>query len=469
MKRQNRVSRGHLRVGIAAAALATVLAGTVAAPNGEAQTYRTLYSFTGGGDGSYPRSDLVMDAAGNLYGTTSEGGASGQGTVFKLDTSGQETVLHSFTGSPDGAEPSSGLVRDAAGNLYGTTSYGGSSGNGTVFKVDASGNETVLHSFTGGSDGRLPYAAPVMDAAGNLYGTTYFGGAGNLGTVYKVDTSGVETVIHSLTNADGAHPFAGVILDAAGNLYGVATDRGAHNNGTVFTVDTSGQAAVLHSFNSSDGSDPVGSLMMDATGNLYGTTYFGGASNQGTVFKLDTSGNHTVLYSFTGGSDGLDPYARLIMDAAGNLYGTTSRGGSAYQGAIFELDASGNMTVLHTFTGGSDGLDCLAALLRDAAGTLYGVTALGGDADVGTVFKLSPPVTFDSLSGLVRQFVTQPLVMKVLLAEVSTAQAMGERGEIRAMDWTLRAFIYQVSLLSGRSLTAEQAAILTEQATALIQ
>ncbi len=355
MTGRNRISPVRLSVQSAASALATFLLITVSTPSGKAQTFSTLYSFTGGTDGANPHSDLVRDSAGNLYGTTLAGGTSGAGTVFKLDTSGHQTVLHSFTGNPDGAQPTSGLVRDSAGNLYGTTQAGGTSGAGAVFKVDALGQETVLYSF-GGLHGSSPRATPILDAAGNLYGTTYFGGLRGFGTVYKLDPSGVETVLHSFDFGEGAYPQAGVIMDAAGNLYGTTGGCALLAcQGTVFKVDTLGNEMVLHSFAQIDGSLPAGGLVMDATGSLYGTTGFDGASGAGTVFKLDATGNYSVLYDFTGGADGGVPLARLIMDAAGNLYGTTSQGGSAFQGTVFELDASGSLTVLHTFTGGSDG------------------------------------------------------------------------------------------------------------------
>jgi uncharacterized repeat protein (TIGR03803 family) len=248
-----------------------------------------------------------MDTAGNLYGTTQNGGSGGGcsfgcGTVFKLAPAGNETVLHSFTGSPgDGGRPVAGLIMDTAGNLYGTTAEGGSgtctvingvpvSGCGTVFKLDPAGNETVLHSFTGGSDGIQALAALIMDQAGNLYGTTELGGSFGFGTVFKLDPSGNETVLHTFTGGnDGATPFfAGLIMDTAGNLYGTTFNGGASGYGTVFELDTAGNETVLHSFTGSpgDGASPPAALIMDKAGNLYGTTLIGGASGFGTVFKL---------------------------------------------------------------------------------------------------------------------------------------------------------------------------------------
>src|SRR5438874_100705 len=222
------------------------------APWVQAQTFAVLYSFTGGADGSSPQAGLVRDKRGNLYGTTAQGGSSancflGCGVVFKLDTWGNETVLHTFTNTPDGALPQAGLVRDRAGNLYGTTAFGGSFNRGSVFKLDTTGNETVLHSFTGVLDGAFPQAGLVMDKAGNFYGTT--GGPG-AGTVFKLDTSGNETLLYIFADSpDGASPQAGLVIDQSGNIYGTTTTWGSSfRYGTGFKLDTSNNETVLHSF-----------------------------------------------------------------------------------------------------------------------------------------------------------------------------------------------------------------------------
>jgi uncharacterized repeat protein (TIGR03803 family) len=357
-----------------------------------AQDLTTLYSFTGG-DGATPHAGLIADPAGNLYGTTWGGGASGQGTVFQLDPSGNLTVLYSFAGG-DGSRPGGGLIADSSGNLYGTTINGGAQDAGTVFQLTPSGALNLLYSFTGGSDGALPFAGLIADAAGNLYGTTIDGGAGGQGTVFQLDPSGTLTVLYS---SNEGSPWAGLIADATGNLYGT-TDAG-DGPGTVFQLTPSGTLTVLHRFTGRDGAVPHGRLIADAASNLFGTTHNGGTSGYGTVFQLDSSGTLTVLHSFTGGSDGAYPEAGLIADAGGNLYGTTYGGGAGGQGTVFQVTLSGVLTVLHSFTGGSDGGRPVADLLADAAGNLYGTTGLGGatascPGGCGTVFELTAPPSF---------------------------------------------------------------------------
>ena len=346
-----------------------------------------LHSFKGGTDGGGPNGGVVRDAAGNLFGTTAHGGAFGNGTVFKLDTTGQETVLYSFTGGVDGAIPLAGLIRDAAGNLYGTTEAGGDltcnggSGCGTVFKLDSAGQENVLHSFTG-KDGTSPIAGVIRDAAGNLYGTTPQGGPFSSGTVFKLDSNGKETVLYNFTGGrggtDGVYPDGALVRDAAGNLYGATAYGGNYSFGTVFKVDSTGKETVLYRFYGGwNGFNPVGGLIMDKAGDLYGATEGGGVFFDGTVFKLSPVSSKPVLHSFAGGTDGSLPVAGVIADTAGNLYGTTQYGGGVACfgggcGTVFKLDKTGKETVLYSFTGGADGAAPVAGLVRDAAGNLYG-------------------------------------------------------------------------------------------------
>ena len=385
-------------------------------------SYSVLYSFSSdlySADGRYPQAGLIQDAAGNLYGTAQDGGAFGSGTVFKIDTSGKETVLYNFCSAAncvDGSYPNA-VIQDAAGNLYGTTIQGGSYGRGSVFKVDSTGHETVLYSFCSVSvssiggltclDGWGPTAGLIQDATGNLYGTTQEGGAGG-GTVFKIDTSGNETVLYNFCSAanctDGLHPVASLIQDAAGSLYGTTAGGGASGSdgeGTVFKIDISGHETVLYSFCSVGGSaclDGAGSdagLIQDAAGNLYGTTIQGGSYGRGTVFKVDNSGIETVLYNFCSVAncpDGASPHAGLIEDAAGNLYGTTEVGGVNSAGTVFKVDTMGKETVLYSFCSIAtclDGQAPVAGLIQDAAGNLYGSTWSGG-LGVGAVFKLTP-------------------------------------------------------------------------------
>lgn len=359
----------------------------------EAQTLTTLYRFAGGTDAANPYGGLIPDASRSLYGTTAYGGLSNLGTVFKLERTGKETLLYSFSGGTDGASPFAGLIRDAEGNLYGTTAYGGLSNAGTVFRLDAAGKETVLHTFNG-TDGENPYASLIRDTEGNLYGTTFRGGESGIGTVFRLDRAGTLTVLHSFRGVDGQTPYSDLIRDAEGNLYGTTQNGGAYGYGTVFKVDLAGNETVLHAFNGADGKEPTAPLIRDAAGNLYGTAGSGGTSNYGTVFKLDAAGNETVLHSFNFADGAYPSGGRLIRDAAGNLYGTTAIGGVAYNGTVFKLDATGNVTVLYSFTGRRDGGILCAGLIRDGAGNFYSTTFGGGvpggfgGYGNGTIFKI---------------------------------------------------------------------------------
>src|ERR1039457_1531364 len=369
---------------------------------------KVLYSFTGLADGGNPYGGVIRDSAGNLYGTTGAGGTSGYGVVFKLDKAGQETVLYAFTGGADGGYSYAGVIRDSAGNLYGTTPSGGTAGQGVVFKQSTGGQETVLYSFTGGADGGYPSAGVIRDSAGNLYGTASYGGTADVGVVYKVDAAGQETVLYTFPPPhDGASPTAGVVRDSAGNLYGTTGAGGAQNAGVVYKLDRAGQETVLYSFTGgADGAYPHAGVIRDSAGNLYGTTPFGGTGS-GVVYKLDTAGQETVLYAFTGGADGGTPWAGVIRDSAGNLYGTATFGGTTGAGVVYEVNAAGLETVLYSFTGGANGGNPYGAgVVRDSAGNLYGTTTFGpGTYGPGVVFKVDPSgqetvlYTFCSLAG----------------------------------------------------------------------
>lgn len=397
-----KLSKTCMQVTDAALGAALISVAMLAAPgSARAQTFTVLYTFTSTTHGEQPDASLIQDAAGNLYGTTQYGGTKGgYGTVFRLDTAGKETVLRSFAGTPDAEDPYSGLTLDKAGNFYGTTLYGGTGGGfGTVFKLHG-GKLTLLHSFAGTPDGEDPRSVLVRDGAGNLYGTTQYGGTnGGFGTLFKLDTKGKLTLLHSFAGTpDGENPYAGVLRDKAGNLYGTTQYGGTGGGfGTVFKLDTAGKLTLLHSFaGTPDGVNPLAGLLLDAAGNLYGTTDYGGTNGgYGTVFKVSAKGKLTLLHSFAGMPDGQNPYARLIRDAAGNFYGTTFYGGTLGYGTVFKIDPAGKLTILHSFNDSPDGANPIAGLILDKAGNLYGTTSQGGDLNCGfsgcgTIFKVTP-------------------------------------------------------------------------------
>lgn len=411
---------------------------------GGSWTSKTVYNFPSS-DGDDSLSMLIADGAGNLYGTTVAGGPYKAGTVFELSpTSGgtwKEQILYSFPETklltfPGGAGPDAGVVMDSAGNLYGTTVDGGANNSGTVFELSpnpgGAWSETVLYSFTNdGNDGQHPFAGLVFDAAGNLYGTTRDGGLHGWGTAFELTpgTNGgwTETVIHSFAGdaADGANPFAALIIDAAGNLYGTTNLGGSSRNcrrgcGTVFELSPraggSFAETVLYSFTNAngDGAHPLANLVFDGDGNFYGTTVEGGIVGDcswaglpscGTVFELSpTGGGHwgeRVLYAFTGfDKDGGSPVAGLVLDSEGNLYGTTAHGGNVninqYPkgfGTVFEvfptIGGGWTETVLHNFGQGLDGSLPQAGLLLDPSGNLYG-TSTGGATTGSVVFEITP-------------------------------------------------------------------------------
>jgi uncharacterized repeat protein (TIGR03803 family) len=383
----------------------------------EARTLKTLYAFKGSPDGSGPNTGPIQDKLGNFYSTTYAGGIKQWGTVYKIDPKGKETVLHSFVGGKDGTTPTSGLIMDAEGNLYGTTHLGGSSncfdgtGCGVVYKMSHSKRgwqETILYVFTGGADGAYPaYGNLARDAAGNFYGTTLYGGSGNWpngsGVVYKLThtSSGwKEHVLYAFgknSQTDGASPYGGVILGAAGNVYGTTYYGGSSGFGTVFKIDPSGSETVLYNFKAgtTDGGGPFDAPVRDEAGNLYGTTAYGGdpTCSCGTVFKIDANGTETLLHIFTGYPFDGDGPGLLVQDQAGDLYGTTGSGGNNSNcrdsnnqpsgcGVIFEVNTKGKEIILHNFSVG-DGVG--PAGLNLNGGSLYGAAGFGN----GLVFKFT--------------------------------------------------------------------------------
>jgi uncharacterized repeat protein (TIGR03803 family) len=405
----------------------------VLAPGAGAQaTFKTLDRFIEGSHkGWLPFAGLIFDQAGNLYGTTFEGGdygngcTSGCGVVFQLTPGSNgnwnENVLYRFCPAStciDGSDPWAGLIFDAAGNLYGITAHGGKFGAGVVYELTPSNGgwtESVLYSFTGGSDGGMPAGGLIFDSSGNLYGTTTFYGAHDFGTVFELTPhSGAwtEKVLYDFTGGlYGGNPYSGVIFDAQGNLYGTTPGGGTNEVGVVFKLSPSKkgvwQISLLHSFTGGrDGGYPYyGSLIMDAAGSLYGTTGIGGADGYGTVFKLAQSAGkwkETVLHSFTDRDrDGAMPLSGVIFDSAGNLYGTTSKGGDAQGGCfssggcgvVFKLapNSTGGWkeTLLHVFSD-NPGFQPFCDLILDSGGNLYGTTTGDQVTTFGSVFEVTP-------------------------------------------------------------------------------
>ncbi|HXM44073.1 MAG TPA: choice-of-anchor tandem repeat GloVer-containing protein [Bryobacteraceae bacterium] len=358
----------------------------------QAQTFTVLYTFTGGADGGTPLATPTL-YNGYVYGTTSGGGTHANGTVYALNfESRAETVLHSFVGAPDGADPVAGLVLNS-GNFYGVAYRGGAENFGTMFEVSPAGAFALLYSFTNpATQGCGPAGTMVMDASGDLYGTTYFGGTSEgRGTVFEYSSKGVYTTLKNFAPG-GALPRAGLHLQA-GKLYGAtAGDDNELVAGAVYEV---GLAAPLYTFTgNADGGQPLGALVGDSKGNLYGTASSGGNGyfgvGNGVIFKVNiASGQETILHTFTGTPDGAVPASALTWDAQGNLYGTTTLGGAFGFGTVFELSPLGELTILHSFTGGADGATPYAGVVVDNAGNVWGAASTGGSG-YGTLFVISP-------------------------------------------------------------------------------
>jgi len=416
--------------------LGVALGVLIASSPAYAQQFSVLYAFTGprNGDGAYPLGGVVTDSKGAVYGTTQSGGKHGAGTAFKLtppaagQTQWTEEIIHSFgSDANDGQIPEAGVVMDANGALYGTTSNGGGLGSqlcgiggcGTVYRLDppeagqTQWRETILHRFqANGAEGALPLAGVILDAAGNVYGTTFdFGGVFRLTPPKNPDGAWKFTLLHAFRggNEDGATPFAGLTLDSSGALYGTTYAGGAFNVGVVFRLTPSSgedrpwNETILHSFSgsvtgvSNDGAYPIGGVTFDSAGALYGTTFNGGLDAAGTVFKLTpnadrTSWHETLAYSFTGvDGDGAGPAAAVSIEAHRAIYGTTEFGGFSNPndaGTIFVLKPSEE--VLHKFRDTTDGAEPYAALFEDASGALYGTTQFRGASNAGTVFRFTP-------------------------------------------------------------------------------
>jgi len=403
-------------------------------------TFTVINTFNNA-NGAHPMSGLVFDQAGNLYGMTSAGGL-GKGVVFELTPNGNggwtETVLYEFgSHSGDGTSPYGWLVLDTAGNLYGTTEHGGAHGNGTVFELSPpSGGgwtETVLHSFGSvANDGFVPIAGLAIDANGNLYGTTFAGGTGTnctysgkpttCGTVFELSPaagSWTYSIIHdfSTANEDGNSPVAGMTVGANGYLYGEAAYGSKYGQGLLFELIPGANGTWteqgLHPWGfvhdgRPDGGYPYTTMVFDSLGYMYGTSQVGGThGNLGTVFKFTSESNggwvETNLHGFGNAPQGSYPESSLLVDSSDNLYGTTNQGGTKGYGTVYELLPSpigDEYKQLYNFTGGTDGALPTSSLVIDSAGNIYGTAPYGGDASAcptgstkgcGVVYKLTPP------------------------------------------------------------------------------
>jgi uncharacterized repeat protein (TIGR03803 family) len=374
-----------------------------------AQTYTILHQFgtMTGSDGSEPYFvHLIQASDGDFYGTTEYGGTNTVGTVFKITPTGSLTVLYEFKTNAvnDGEFPEAGVVQGSDGNFYGTAYAGGSNFDGTVFKMTPAGVVTNLHTFTGRPDGSTPFSQLIQGADGFFYGTTSAGGARGYGSVFKIDTTGDLTIVYSFTNGlDGSDPYAGVFQGSDGNFYGT-TEYGGSTNcfgegcGVVYKVTSAGTLTSLHQFGSTteDGENPIGGIVEGYDGNYYGATFDGGTNGQGTVYRITSAGVLTNLYQFGAlAYDGLNPRASLVQKSDGYLYGTTFEGGTnGNAGTLYKIGLTGGLTYVHDFDGvPGDGVFLDASPTEGYDGNLYGTTEMGGTNEEGVVYKVSFPMS----------------------------------------------------------------------------
>jgi len=349
----------------------------------------TVYAFSGLTDGSTPYGSLLLGSDGNLYGLSYIGGAYGGGAAFSIASDGSETVVYSFGAGTDGANPHGSLIQGSDGNFYGVTAYGGTYNHGVVFRLSASGIETVLYSFGAGADAQDPYGSLLQANDGNFYGMSVHGGSYGAGTVFVISPQGSEAVLHSFGAAgDGQTPFGSLIQASDGNLYGMTGAGGAYSSGIAFRMTLQGGETLLHSFGSgSDGANPAGSLVQGSDGNFYGLTRDGGATGTGAVVELAGDGTESVLVSLGAGADGANPFGDLLSGSDGNFYAVARNGGAYGAGAVLQISSGGTESVLYSFTGAQDGAAPYGSLIETADGTLYGMTS-GGGGGTGTVFRV---------------------------------------------------------------------------------
>lgn len=415
MSNLRRTTHSLLALAIAMMAAAVILG--IAVPGAQAQTYSVLHTFTNGGDGALPESGLTADGAGNFYGVASAGGSYHQGVAFRFSHSGAGWTLspiYDFRGGSDGSGPYGALVLGPDGALYGTTIAGGSSacyyGCGTVYKLTPPASfchsvscpwaETVLYRFTGLGDGLQPTTSVVFDRAGNLYGTTPQGGPYGYGDVYELSPSGngwSESVLWNFTDgSDGRWPECSLVVDSAGNLYGTTPTGGLNSMGAVFELSPSGSGwnlSQIYSFEGQGlGSTPYSGLATDAQGNLYGSTAQGGQSDGGTAFELSPLGGGWTYTLINNTFVSSGPGAPPVFDAAGNIYFTCEDCGRAgYDAKLTDINGTWSSTLLHGFSGGGNGATFpVGSLVLDASGNIYGMTYDGGDYGAGVIYEITP-------------------------------------------------------------------------------
>jgi uncharacterized repeat protein (TIGR03803 family) len=379
----------------------TVTSGLYTIISSPAASLNILYNFNAANNGGIdPPAGLVLASDGNFYGTTYHGGSSNDGTVFKLTSTGVLTSLVTFTGTANGANPNASLVQGSDGNFYGTTLNGGSNSDGTIFQMTPTGTLTTLVSFNG-TNGEAPGSALVQGSDGNFYGTTFYGGNSNDGTVFKMTPAGVLTTLVSFTGTNGANPNTALVQGSDGNFYGTTYGLQVGTYGTVFKMTPAGVLTTLVSFNSTNGSDPQAPLVQGTDGNFYGTTSAGGSNSKGTVFEMTPAGILTTLVSFNG-TNGNGPFAALLQGSDGNFYGTTTAGGSSSDGTVFKMTPAGTLTTLASFNG-ANGNNPFGALVQGTDGNFYSTTAAGGSNGGGSVFQLTVPLvaapTFSPAAG----------------------------------------------------------------------
>lgn len=368
-------------------------------------TFTTLHRFTGtNGEGSDPQSAPILGSDGALYGTTNTGGTSGNGTIYRILVNGTAfTTQHSFTGTNgEGFHPNATLLLGSGSVFYGATSGGGTGNGGTIYRLSADGKTLVaLYSFVGTNSLAPSPNTMILGSDGALYGTTVDGGVYSNGSVFRLTIDGKTfTTLYSFTggNGQGNFPEAGLLQGSDGAFYGTTQgESDAPNNGTVFRLTADGKTfKVLHTFSGTDNyAFPEATVIQGSDGNLYGTTLGGGTRSSGSVFRLSTSGTaFATLHSFTGGSgDGANPYGAMVQGSDGAFYGTTNAGGTGGYGSVYRLSSDGTtLTTIHSFTGPTgDGLHPQSTLTKDSGGNLYGTTAGGSGGNSGTIFKLSFP------------------------------------------------------------------------------